>query len=50
MFTKYKGHFIEFDLYGKGEYTVQVEGDDLWFATEEEAKKAVDEIVMAGGE
>ena len=44
MFKEYKGLYIEFDFYKTGEYSVQVDGDDLIFATEEEAKKAIDEI------
>ena len=42
--TTYKGHWIEFDYYGKGEYTVFHDGDDVWFATEEGAKKFIDQI------
>lgn len=30
---------IEFNFYGCGEYTIQFEGDDLWFETLEEAEK-----------
>ena len=46
----YKGYAIEKNLYGQGEYTVQVSGDDLWFSSEEEARQAIDEIIMEGGE
>ncbi len=42
--TTYKGHWIEFDYYGKGEYTVFHDGDDVWFATEAGAKKFIDQI------
>lgn len=42
--TTYKGHWIEFDFYGKGEYTVYHDGDDVWFDTEIEAKKFIDQI------
>ena len=30
---------IEFNFYGCGEYTIQFEGDDLWFETLEEAER-----------
>lgn len=42
--TQYKGHWIEFDFYGKGEYTVYHDGDDVWFVTETGAKKFIDQI------
>lgn len=35
---------IEFNFYGCGEYTVQFEGDDVWFETLEEAEKFLAEI------
>ena len=41
---EYKGYFIEFNLYGNNEYTVQYCGDDLYFTTEEEAKAFIDEV------
>lgn len=43
-FIRYKGYDIEYNFYGKGEYTVQYQGDDVWFKTEQEAKKFIDEI------
>lgn len=43
-FIRYKGYDIEHNFYGKGEYTVQYQGDDVWFKTEQEAKKFIDEI------
>lgn len=42
---KYKGYDIEFNLYNQGEYTVQMNGDDFWFMTEEEAKAFIDKEV-----
>ena len=42
--TMYKGHWIEFNFYGKEEYTVYHDGDDVWFDTEEDAKAFIDEI------
>ena len=41
---EYKGYYIEKSFYGEGEYTVQYCGDDIWFETEEEAIKFIDEI------
>lgn len=41
----YKGYAIEFDFYGQKEYTVQYQGDDVWFKSESEAKKFIDDIV-----
>ena len=38
----YKGYWITFNLYGRGEYTVQDCGDDVVFDTEEEAKQFID--------
>lgn len=43
-YTMYKGYGIEYNFYGKKEYTVQYAGDDIWFKTEAEAKKFIDEI------
>lgn len=40
----YRGFAIEFDFYGKEEYTVQFYGDDIWFETEEAAKNFIDEV------
>ncbi len=39
---EYKGYFIEYNIYGKSEYTVQFCGDDYWFSTEKEAKDFID--------
>lgn len=48
-YTMYKGYGIEYDFYGNGEYTVQYAGDDIWFKTEAEAKKFIDEITSGKG-
>lgn len=40
---KYKGYPIEHNFYGRGEYTVQFEGDDVLFDQIEDAKKFIDE-------
>lgn len=42
--TEYKGFYIEFNLYGKNEYTVNYCGDDVYFDTPDEAKHFIDEI------
>lgn len=41
---KYKDMLIEYDFYNHGEYTVQYQGDDIWFDTLDAAKKFIDEI------
>lgn len=40
----HNGHWIEYNYYGKGEYTVFIDGEDVWFDTEEEARKYLDKI------
>lgn len=42
--TSYKGFDIEYDLYGNNEYSVQYQGDDIIFKTEEAAKQFIDTI------
>lgn len=42
--TEYHGYFIEFNLYGANEYTVQVNGDDVWFESDEKAKEFIDSL------
>lgn len=41
---EYRGWSIDFNVYGENEYTVQYEGDDVWFKTLDEAKLFVDGI------
>jgi hypothetical protein len=43
---EYKGFYIEYNIYGKGEYTVQVCGDDVWFTTEQDAKDFIDQEMI----
>lgn len=43
--TEYKGFGIDFNVYGRQEYSVQFDGDDFLFDTLEEAKKFIDELV-----
>lgn len=44
-YIEYKGYYIEYNFYGRGEYTVQIDGDDVWFTSKEEAMNAIDEII-----
>lgn len=39
---RYRGYVIEFNVYGKDEYTIQFEGDDFFFQTLDEAKQFID--------
>ena len=41
---EYKGYPIEYNIYGKGEYTVDIDGDDVWCKSLEEAKQIIDEM------
>lgn len=41
----YKGYIIEKDIYHRGEYTVQVYGDDYWFQTVDDAKEFIDSVI-----
>ena len=41
---EYKGYYIEFNVYGGNEYTVQYCGDDIYFTTKEEAMAFIDEV------
>lgn len=43
-FEEYKGYNIEHNFYGQNEYTVQYQGDDVWFDNKEEAMKFIDGI------
>lgn len=42
--TEYKGYYIEYNIYGQKEYTVQYDGDDVFFKTEQEAKDFIDRL------
>lgn len=44
----YKGYSIEFNIYGQNEYTVEFEGDDVWFTSLSEAKRFVDRNSLKG--
>ena len=44
-YKPYKSYAIEFNFYGKNEYVVHFCGDDIWFFTEEEAKKFIDKMM-----
>lgn len=40
----YKGYGIDFDIYGRDEYSVQYCGDDYIFETLESAREFIDDI------
>ena len=42
--TEYRGYYIEYNIYGKGEYTVQIDGDDVFFKTIKEAMTFIDSL------
>lgn len=42
--TVYKGYGIDFNIYGRNEYSVQIDGDDIIFNTLKEAKNYIDNI------
>lgn len=44
QFVRYKGYDIEYNFYGEGEYTVQYQGDDVWFKSMDEAQAFIDEL------
>lgn len=40
----HKGYGIDYNIYGGGEFSVQVNGDDVMFKTEQEARDFIDEV------
>lgn len=42
--VSYKGYEISYNFYGREEYTVFFEGDDVWFKTLDEAKAFIDKM------
>lgn len=44
----YRNNGIDYNFYGRGEYTVQFCGDDILFQTLEEAKQFIDEMIASG--
>lgn len=46
---EYKGFNIEYNAYGKSEYTVFLDGDDIWFESLSGAKQAIDLGMMEQG-
>lgn len=42
---EYRQFNIEFNTYGKNEYTVQYEGNDVVFETLDDAKNFIDEVL-----
>lgn len=45
--VRYKGYDIEYNFYNEGEYTVQYQGDDIWFKSMEEAQTFIDELLLS---
>lgn len=43
---EYRGYFIEYNAYGREEYTVDVEGDDIWCNTLTEAERFIDDMCI----
>ena len=41
---EYNGYYIEYNIYGRNEYSVQYCGDDVIFDTEAQAKEFIDQI------
>ena len=41
----HKGYGIDYNIYGGGEFSVQVDGDDVMFKTEQEAKDFINDLV-----
>ena len=41
---EYQGYSITYNAYGKGEYTVDIDGDDVWCKSLEEAKAVIEEM------
>lgn len=44
-YEEYRGYYIEYNFYGRNEYTVQYCGDDCYFATKDEAKAFIDGLM-----
>ena len=42
---KYKGFFIDFNVYQNNEYSIQINGDDIIFRTLDDAKNYIDSIL-----
>lgn len=41
---QYNNYWIEYNIYGQGEYTVFYNGEDVWFDTVSEARKFIDSL------
>ncbi len=42
---EYRGYFIEYNAYGEEEFTVDVDGDDVWCNTFTEAQEFIDDLI-----
>lgn len=45
----YRGYGIDFNFYGRGEYTIQYCGDDIEVETETAARELIDSIILQEG-
>lgn len=41
---EYRGYFITYNAYGSEEYTVDIDGDDVWCDTFSEAQEFIDDL------
>lgn len=41
---EYNGFFIDFNVYKKNEYSIQINGDDIIFYSLDDAKKYIDNL------
>ena len=46
--TEYNGYYIEYNIYGENEYTVQFCGDDVVFETMKQAQAFIDSVNEGG--
>lgn len=44
IITIYKEYEIDFNIYGRNEFSIQIDGDDIIFNTLKEAKNYIDNI------
>lgn len=40
----YKGWTFDYNVYGRNEYTIQVDGDDIYFKSLKDVHKFIDEM------
>ena len=42
---EYRGYFIDYNAYGSEEYTIEIDGDDIWCNTLSEAQAVIDDMI-----